>query len=168
MKHILPILLGVVLLTVSASSAFADPLFAGGNVIVGDRYAVTTLSGTAQAWINGHWVTGPANLELQVQVTYVGPYNIVFRVLSGSFQVNYKPYIIDTGHWRGDYNRNTRTSVYQGPATAPDGGQGYFVLYGQDTIDNGTGVYMHIVSDFRGEYDALWHVDLHAFRYKLN
>jgi len=81
MKHILPILLGVVLLTVSASSAFADPLFAGGNVIALDRYAVTTLSGTAQAWIDGHWVIGPAILELQVQVTYVGPYNIVFKVL---------------------------------------------------------------------------------------
>jgi hypothetical protein len=168
MKHILPIVLGVVLLTVSATSAFADPLFAGGYVMVGDRYAVTTLNGQARAWIDGHWVTGPANLELQVQVTYVGLHNIVFKVLSGTFHVRYKPYIIDTGHWRGDYNRDTRTSVYQGPATAPDGRQGYFVLYGQDTGDNGTGVYMHILSDFRGEYGALWHVDLNAFRYKLN
>jgi hypothetical protein len=166
-KHLLPIVLGVVLLTVSAGSVFADPLFAGGNVAVGDVYSVTTLSGSARALVNSHWITGPANLELTVQVTYVGPHNVVFKVLSGSFQINYKPYVIDTGHWRGDYNRDTHTSVYQGPATAPNGGKGYFVLYGQDTGVSGTGVYMHIVSDFRGEYDALWHVDLNAFRYKL-
>ena len=57
-----------------------------------------------------------------------GPYNIVFKVISGSFQVRNKPYTIDVGNWRGDYNRNTATSVYQGPATAPDGRNGYFVL----------------------------------------
>jgi hypothetical protein len=167
-KHVFPLVLGVVLLSLSATSAFADPLFLGGAVLIGDRYAVTTLHGYARAWIDGHWVTGPADLELQVQVTFLGLHNVVFRVVSGTFQVRYKPYLIDVGHWRGDYNRDTHTSVYQGPATAPDGRQGYFVLYGQDASETSAGVYMHIVSDFRGEYGALWHVDLVALRYKLS
>src|SRR3989337_3223125 len=92
----------------------------GGNGGAGDRFAVTTIRGEARAWIDGRWVIGPAKLQLVVQVTYVGPHNIVFKVLSGTFQVNYKPYTIDVGHWRGDYNRDTHTAVYQGPATAPD------------------------------------------------
>jgi hypothetical protein len=102
-----------------------------------------------------------------VQVTFVGPHNIVFRVVDGTFQIRAKPYSIDIGHWRGDYNRDTHTSVYQGPATAPDGRQGYFVLFGADTGSTNTGVYMHIVRDFRGEYGALWHVDINAFRSQL-
>jgi len=128
---------------------------------------ITTISGTAGAWIDGRLVTGPANLQLTVQVTYVGPYNIVFKVLSGTFEVSYKPYTIDTGHWRGDYNRETHTAIYRGPATAPDGHSAYFVLFGQDTSETQQGVYMNIPSDFRGEYGALWHIDLTAFRYRL-
>lgn len=166
-RHILPILLGVVLLTLSTTSAFADPLVAGGNVAVGDQYTVTTVSGTARAIYNGHVVTGPANLQLQLQVTFVGPHNIVYKVLSGTFQVSYKTYTIDVGHWRGDYNRDTHTAFYQGPATAPDGNHGYFVLFGQDTRETLTGTHMHIVSDFRGEYGVLWHVALNVFRYQL-
>jgi hypothetical protein len=107
-------------------------------------------------------------MELRVQVTFVGQHNIVFRVLSGTFEIGNKPYLIDVGHWRGDYNRDTRSSVYQGPATAPDGRPAYFTLYGQDGAVTSTGVYVHIVSDFRGEYGALWHVDLAAFRYKVS
>lgn len=164
----LPIVLGLVLLSLSATTVLADPLTSGGSVAVGDRYAVTTLQGYARAWVDGHWVKDPADLEMQVQVTYVGPHNVVFKVLSGSFQIRYKPYLLDVGHWRGDYNRDTHTTVYQGPATAPDGKQAYFVLYGQDTGGTSTGVYMHILSDFRGEYGVLWHVDLSAFRYAVS
>ncbi len=169
MKSILPILMGVVLLSLATSSVFADPLFATGNVRVGDRYAITTIRGEARAWINGHWVTGPADLQLLVQVTFVGPHNVIFRVLPGStFQVRYTTYTIDVGRWRGDYNRDTHTSVYQGPATAPDGRWGYFVLFGQDTIQTQQGVYMNVHSDFRGEYGALWHIQLTCFRYRMN
>ena len=166
-NRLLPILLGVILVSLTASSVFADPLFVGGNVVVGDRYAVTTIRGEARAWIDGRWVIGPANLQLLVQVTYVGPHNIVFKVLSGIFQVNYKPYAIDVGRWRGDYNRDTHTAVYQGPATAPDGRLGYFVLYGKDTTDTQQGVFMTMRSDFRGEYGALWQIELTSYRTKL-
>jgi hypothetical protein len=168
MKRFVPILLGVVLLSLPATSVFADPLFAGGNVAVGDQYVVTTIRGEARAWIDGHWGAGPADLQLRVQVTFFGPHNVVFKVLSGTFQVRYKTYVIDLGHWRGDYNRDTHTSVYQGPATAPDGRQGYLVLFGQDTGETQQGIYMSIHSDFRGEYGALWHINLTCFRYKLN
>jgi hypothetical protein len=145
---------------------FADPWYGSNSVAVGDQYSVTTLSGTAQAWIDGRLVTTPANLELLVQVTYVGPYNVVFRVLSGTFQVGDKDYVINVGLWRGNYNLETHASIYQGPATALNGGIGYFTLFAEDTGMSNAGVLMHVYSDFRGEYDALWHVSLTAVRYQ--
>ena len=160
----LPIFLGVVLFSLAASSVFADPLVTGGPVTVGDQYTVTTISGSASAWINGQRVISPANLQLQLQVTFVGPHNIVFRVLSGTFQIGNKSYTIDVGHWRGDYNRDTQTSIYQGPATAPDGRPAYFVMFGQDIRETSTGTYIHSSSNFLGEYGTLWHVDITAFR----
>lgn len=166
-KDLIPIVLGAVLLSLSASSVLADPLPAGGNVVVGDQYSIRTLNGQARAWVSGRLVTGPGNLQLTVQVTFVGAHNVVFRVVDGTFQIRAKPYSIDVGHWRGEYNRDTHTSVYQGPATAPDGRQGYFVLFGADTGSTNTGVYVRIVSDFRGEYGALWHMDINAFRTQL-
>ena len=133
--------------------------------MVGNQYTVTTIRGEARAWVDGQWLTGPADLTLQVQVTFVGPSNIVFKVISGSFQVKDKTCTIDIGNWRGDYNRIAETSVYQGPATAPDGRNGYFILYGHDTSQVQQGTYMSIYSDFRGEYGALWHIDLIGLRY---
>ena len=165
-KNLVPLLLGVFLLSLSTVSVYADPYYGASNVAVGDQYTVSTLNGFAQAWIKGRLVTGPANLQLQVQVTYVGPYNVVFRVLSGTFQVAYKEYRIDVGGWRGYYNLQTHSSVYQGPATAPNGGLGYFTLYGQDGNPSNGGVLMKLHSDFTGEYDALWHVSLAAIRYQ--
>jgi hypothetical protein len=165
MKKLIPIVLGVVLLSPSATSVLADP-WSGGSTLVGDQYTVSTLHGLAQAWINGQLVTEPASLTLQVQVTFVGPRNVVFQVLWGTFQVGDKSYAIDAGRWNGDYNIATGTSTYQGPATAPNGGIGYFVLHGQDAgVANGV-VLMHIYSDFTGEYDAFWHVSLAAVRYQ--
>jgi hypothetical protein len=111
-KYMLPVFLGVVLLSLATASAFAEPLVAGGNVAVGGQYTVATISGTARATVDGHLITGPTNLQLQVQVTFVGPHNILFKVLSGTFQVQYKAYMIDVGHWRGDYNRDVHTTVY--------------------------------------------------------
>lgn len=157
--------MGAVLLTLAAASAYADPLVAGWNVMAGNQYTVTTIRGQASAWVNGQWLTRSADLELQVQVTFVGPHNLVFKVISGSFQVGDKPYMINGGNWKGDYNRDTATSVYQGPATAPDGRNGYFVLFGQDATQAQQGMYMNIYSDFRGEYGALWHVNLVGLRY---
>ena len=167
-KHVPLILLGVVLLSLSLTAVLADPLYAGNSVAVGDQYSITTINGVARAWIDGQLVTGPANLELQVQVTFVGPHNVVFRVLSGTFQVLDKDYVIDVGHWRGNYNLDTYTSTYQGPATAPDGGLGYFVIYGRDIGLGSDGVLMHASSDFRGEYGAQWDVQLSAIRYQIS
>lgn len=164
-KHLLTAVLGAVLLTLAASAVYVDPLVAGGNVMVGSQYTVTTMRGEARAWVDGQWLSGSADLTLQVQVTFVGTNNIVFKVISGSFRVRDKPYIIHVGNWRGDYNRNTQASVYQGPATAPDGRNGYFILYGHDTSQVQQGAYMSIYSDLRGEYGALWHIVLIGFRY---
>lgn len=166
-NRLLPILLGMTFLGLSLVSVSADPLAFDGSAAVGDRYLITTIRGEARAWIDGHWVAGPANLQLLVQVTYAGPHNIVFRVLSGTFGVNYKPYSIDAGHWRGDYNRDTHVAVYQGPATAPDGRRGYFVLYGIDKADAQQGVLMSLRSDLLGEYGAIWHIELSAFRTRV-
>ena len=167
-KYAPSILLGLVLLSLSVTTVFGDPLYAGRMVAVGDQYSVTTISGSARAWIDGEWVTGTANLELQVQVTFVGPHNVVFKVLSGTFQVISKDYVIDVGQWRGDYNLDTHTSIYQGPATAPDGGLGYFVIYEQDIGLSSGGVLVHASSNFRGEYGALWNVQLSVVRYQIS
>ncbi len=167
MKRILPVLLSVVLLSLAASSVFADPLVAGGVVNVGDQYSVTTITGTASAWVNGVKVTELADLQLQVQVTFVGPHNVLFKVVSGTFQIGNKPYAINVGNWQGVYNRDTQTSTYQGPATAPDGRPAYFVIFGQDTTRTSTGTYTHSLSDFLGEYGALWHVDMINFRTQI-
>jgi hypothetical protein len=91
-KCVSPILLGVVLLSLSVTAVFADPLYAGNTVAVGDQYSITTVNGLARASIDGQWVIGPANLELQVQVTFVGPHSVVFKILSGTFQISYKDY----------------------------------------------------------------------------
>jgi hypothetical protein len=55
-----------------------------------------------------------------VQVSFVGPYNVVFRVLT--FRLGDKDYVINVGLWRGGYNLETHASIYQGPVTPPDGG----------------------------------------------
>jgi len=167
MRHLLPISLGIILVVLSATSAYAEPTYSSGGLLVGNQFVITTIRGEARTWIDGHWLTAPANLQLQVQVTFAGPYNVVFRVLSGTFQVNDKTYAVDSGHWRGDYNLETHTTIYQGPATAPNGGTGYFVLYAQDTGAGSPGVFMNISSDFLGEYGSLWHVQLSAYRYGL-
>ena len=167
-KNMTLFFLGVLLLSVSATSVFADPWYGSGAVAVGDRYSVTTLSGFAQAWINDRLVTDSASLALYVQVTFVGSYNVVFRVLSGTFQVGGKVYSIDVGLWRGGYNLQTHTSIYEGSATAPNGREGYFTLYGEDTGLSNGGVLMHLYSDFIGEYNANWHVSLTAIRYQIS
>ena len=167
-RNLIPIFLGVVLLSISTTSVFADPWYGSSAVAVGDQYSVTTISGVAQAWIDGRLVIDSASLELQVQVTFVGPYNVVFRVLAGTFQIGGKSYAINVGLWRGDYNIRTHSSVYQGPATALNGGEGYFTLYGEDLGVSNGGVLTHIYCDFTGEYGALWHVSLTAVRYQTN
>ena len=156
------------MLCVSATSVFADPWYGGSAVAVGDQYSINTINDLAQAWIDGRLVTSSVDLQLQVQVTYVGPNNVLFRVLSGTFQVGYVKYLVDVTRWQGAYNLETHTSVYQGPATAPNGGAGYFTLYGQDTGLSNGGVLAHVYCDFTGEYGALWHVDMTTIRYQTN
>jgi len=165
-KSLVPVVLGVVLLSLTVTSVFADPLFSGNAVAVGNQYSINTVNGSAEAWIDGRLVTGPANLQLQVQVSYVGPYNVHFQILSGTFLVANKNYVVTVSQWYGNYNLQTHTSVYQGPATAPNGGIGYFTLYGQDIGLGNGGVVTHINSNFVGEYGALWHVSLTAVRYQ--
>jgi len=163
----IPIVLGVVLLSLSATTVLADPLSSGAFVSIGDQYTITTIHGQAQAWIDGQWTTGPAKIQLQVQVTYVGPHNVFFSILSGTFSVDNKNYAIDPTRWNGDYNLNTHTAMYQGPATAPNGGIGYFTLYAQDTGFSSGGVLMHATSNFEGEYGVLWHIDMAVVRYQI-
>ena len=166
-KHVLPIMLAIVLLTLSTDTVLADPLSAGNAVMVGDQYSITTLHGYSQAWIDGRWIVSPANLQLQVQVTFVGPRSVAFHVLSGTFSIDYKNYVIDPTRWSGYYNLATHTAEYQGPATAPNGGIAYFQLFAADTGFGSGGVLIHATSDFIGEYGALWHVDLTVVRYRI-
>jgi hypothetical protein len=147
--------------------AFADPVAATSPSIC-DRYAITPISGEARAWVAGSWVVSSANLQLIVQVTNVGPNNIIFRTLSGTIRFDDKVYNIVADGWRGDYNRVSKTCVYQGPAIAPNGARAFFIIYGHDTNDTQHGTYMRIWSAFRDENAMLWRIDLQTYRFKLN
>lgn len=160
-------LLALSFIALAAVPVFADPL-ASGDVTVGDRYAITTISGEARAWVSGSWIVSPADLQLIVQVTYVGPHNVAFKVLSGTIQFNGKVYDIVPSGWRGDYNRDSHTCVYQGPAVAPNGERTFFVIYGVDTVPVQQGTYMRIWSVLRDEDRTVWRIDLQTYRFKIN
>lgn len=164
----LPLLLvALALMALVTVPAFADPVTAG-SVAVGDRYAVTTISGEAHAWVSGSWVVSSADLQLAVRVTHVGPSNIIFRVLSGTIQFDGSVYRIVADSWRGDYNRVSQTCVYQGPAIAPNGVRAFFIIYGHDTRDTQQGTYMRMWSAFLDENAVLWRINLQTYRFKLN
>jgi len=160
-------LLALALIALGTVPAFADPLMSG-DVVSGDRYAVTTMSGEARAWVLGSWVTSPADLQLVVEVTYAGQHNVVFKVVSGTIQFNGKVYSIVSSAWRGDYNRDSHTCVYQGPAIAPNGERTFFVIYGQDTVHTQQGTYMRMWSAFYDEDMILWRINLQTYRFKIN
>jgi hypothetical protein len=166
-RNLLLCLLSIALVALVTTPVFADSLSAG-NVVPGDRYAITTMSGEARAWVSGSWITSPADLQLVVEVTYTGPHNVVFKVLSGTIQFNGKIYNIVGSSWRGDYNRDVHTCVYQGPALAPNGQRTFFVIYGQDTEPTQQGTYMQIWSAFRDEDRILWRINLQTYRFKVN
>ena len=166
-KHLPLCLLALALIVLATAPAFADPL-ASGNLVSGDRYAITTMSGEARAWVSGSWVASPADLQLIVEVTYVGQHNVVFKVVSGTIQFNGKVYSIVSSAWRGDYNRDIHRCVYQGPATAPNGERTFFVIYGQDTAQRQQGTYMRMWSAFRDEDMILWRINLQTYRFKIN
>jgi len=166
-KHLPLSLLGLALIALAAAPAFADPLVSG-DVIAGDRYAVTTMYGEAHAYVSGSWVTSPADLQLIVEVTYAGQHNVVFKVVSGTIQFNGKVYSIVSSAWRGDYNRDANTCVYQGPAIAPNGERTFFVIYGRDTAQRQQGTYMRMWSAFRDEDMILWRINLQTYRFKIN
>jgi len=154
-------------MAISTVPAFADPL-ASGDVAVGDRYAIITIRGEARAKISGSWVVSPANLQLVAEITYVGQHNVVFRVLSGTIEFNGRVYIIAASGWRGDYNRDTHTCVYQGHAIAPNGQRAFFIIYGRDTLPVQQGTFMRMWSTFRDEDRILWKINLETYRSKIN
>ena len=166
-QHLPLCLLAIALIALATAPAFADPL-ASGNVVLGDRYVVTTMYGEARAWVSGSWVKSPADLQLMVEVTYAGQHNVVFKVFSGTIQFNGKVYSIVGSAWRGDYNRDAHTCVYQGPAIAPNGERAFFVIYGQDTAHTQQGTYMRMWSEFRDENLILWKIHLQTYRFKIN
>lgn len=166
-KQVSSCLLALAFIALATVPAFADSL-ASGDVAVGDRYAVTTISGEARAWVSGSWIKSPADLQLLVQVKYVGPNNVVFKVLSGTIQFNDKVYSIVASGWRGDYNRVSNTCIYQGPATAPNGQRAFFVIYGRDTLHVQQGTYMRMWSAFCDEDRIVWRIDVYTYRFKVN
>ncbi len=134
-------LVALALIVLMAVPAFADPV-AATSPSIGDRYPITPISGEARAWVTGSWVVSSANLQLVVQVTNVGPNNIIFRTLSGTIRFDDKVYNIVADGWRCDYNRVSKTCVYQGPAITPNGARASFIIYGPDTSDTQQGTYM--------------------------
>ena len=164
----LPLLLvALALVALMTVPAFADPVAATGPSI-GDRYTITSISGEARAWVAGSWEVSSASLQFMVQVTTVGSNNIIFRTLSGTIRFDGKVYNIVADGWRGDYNRVSKTCVYQGPAIAPNGARAFFIIYGHGTSDTQQGTYMRMWSAFRDENAVLWRIDLQAYRFKLN
>ncbi len=165
-KQLLLFVVAMALIALMAVPAFAD-LVVATSPSIGDRYAITPISGEARAWVAGSWVVSSANLQFVVQVTNVGPNNIIFRTLSGSIRFDDKVYIVADG-WRGDYNRVSKTCVYQGPAIALNGARAFFIIYGHDTSDTRQDTYMRMWSAFRDENAVLWRIDLQTYRFKLN
>ena len=166
-KHLPLCLLALALIALGTAPVFADPL-ASGNVVSGDRYAITTMSGEAHAWVSSSWVASAADLQLVVEVTYAGQHNVVFKVVSGTVQFNSKVYSIVSSAWRGDYNRDVHTCVYQGPATAPNGERAFFVIYSQDSAYTQQGTYMRMWSAFHDEDMIVWRMNLRTYRFKIN
>jgi hypothetical protein len=122
----LPLLLvALALIALMTVPAFAGPV-AATSPSIGDRYTITSISGEARAWVAGSWVVSSASLQLIVQVTTVGSNNIIFRTLSGTIRLDGKVYNMVADGWRGDYNRVSKTCVYQGPAIAPNGARAFF------------------------------------------
>jgi len=78
----------IVLMTVPA---FAEPV-AATSPSIGDRYAITPISGEARAWVASSWVVSSADLQLVVQVTNVESNNFIFRPLSGTIRFDGKVY----------------------------------------------------------------------------
>ena len=166
-KRMLLCLLALCLIALAAVLAFADSIVTG-DVVVGDRYAITTMSGEARALVSGSWLVSPVDLQLRVQVTYVGPHNIIFRVLSGTIQFDGKVYSVVSSGWRGDYNRDSNTCVYQGPVVALNGQRTFFIIYGIDTLHVQRGTYMRMSSVFRDEDRTVWRIDLRTYRFKIH
>jgi hypothetical protein len=166
-KRISLCLLALAFIALGAVPAFADAV-AIGDMAVGDRYAITTISGEARAWVSGSWITSPADIQLVVEVTYTGLHNIIFKVLSGTISFNRKVYGLVSSGWRGDYNRDVKTCVYEGPAVAPNGQRAFFTIYGEDTLPVQRGTYMHMRSAFRDEDRILWRINLHMYRFKIS
>jgi hypothetical protein len=160
-------LVALALIALMTVPAFADPI-AATSPSTGDRYAITPISGEARAWVAGSWVVSSASLQLVVQVTNVGPNNIIFRTLSGTIRFDGRVYNIVADGWRGDYNRVSKTCVYQDPAVAPNGARAFFIICGHDTSDTQQGTYMRMWSAFRDENAVLWRIDLQTYRFKLN
>lgn len=161
------LLVALALIALTTVPAFADPVVTAGPSI-GDRYTTTSISGEAWAWVAGSWVVSSASLQLIVQVTAVEFNNIIFRTLSGTIRFDGKVYNMVADGWRGDYNRVSKTCVYQGLMIAPNGARAFFTISGHDTSDTQQGTYMRMWSTFRDENAVLWRIDLQAYRFKLN
>jgi hypothetical protein len=155
------------LIALTTVPSFADPV-AATSPSIGDRYAITPISGEARAWVAGSWVVSSANLQLVVRATNVEPNNIIFRTFSGTIRFDGKVYNIVADGWRGDYNTVSKTCVYRGPAIAPNGARAFFIIYGHDTSDTQQGAYVRMWSAFRDENAVLWRIDLQIYRFKLN
>ena len=82
-------LVALALIALMTVPAFADPV-AATSLFVGDRYAITTVSGEARAWVAGSRVASSADLQLVVQITNFGPNNVIFMTLLGTIQFNGK------------------------------------------------------------------------------
>ena len=160
-------LVALALIALMTVPTFADPV-AATSPSIGHRYPIEPISGEARAWVAGSWVVSSANLQFVVQVTTVGPNNIIFRTLSGTIRFDGKVYNIVADGWRGDYNRISKKCVYQGPAIAQNGAQAFFIIYGHDTSDTQQGTYMRMWSAFRDENAVLRRIDLQTYRFKLN
>jgi hypothetical protein len=166
-KQLPRFLVALALIVLMTVPAFADPV-AATSPSIGDRYAITPISGEAWARVAGSWVVSSASLQLIGQATNVGPNSIIFRTLSGTIRFDGRVYYIVADGWRGEYNRVSKTCVYQGPAIAPNVARAFSIIYGHDTNDTQQGTHMRMWSTFRDENAVLWRIDLQTYRFKLN
>lgn len=160
------LLTSVVMISLMATSAFADPWTT--NAGLGDVYAVTTIRGEARTIVDGHVVVRPADLQLNIRVAEINDDWIGFRVLSGTIQIGDHVFHVVREWWRGLYNKDRGIAVYEGWGRDANGQLIHFVFRSVDVRQTQQGCFMDVTEMVRGPGGHYWKLDLKAYRFRVN
>lgn len=165
-KSALILLMSFVMVSVMIASVTADPLKT--NATIDDIYAVTTIRGEARTVVNGQVIVRQADLQLKIGIAEINSDWIGFKVVSGSIQIGARVFYVVSERWRGLYNRDRHTSVYEGWAKDTEGHVIYFAFRSVDVSQTQQGCFMDINELVRGLEGHYWKLELKAYRFKVN